>query len=114
METDNKTVWNDCLDSIRVSVSPANFSTWFARTYIKQLEKNGNKFNAEIGCPSPFVKNTIENRYFGLIQDSLSKTLSAACNLTFTVSTNPDNSKLNNLDSPLFQETSNETDQLDQ
>ena len=114
MEQDNKTIWNDCLDSLKVSVSPANFSTWFAQTYLKQLEKNGDKFDAEVGCPSPFVKNTIENRYFGLIQDSLSKTLSAACNLTFTVSTNPDNSKLNNLDSPLFQGTSNETDQLDQ
>jgi chromosomal replication initiator protein len=114
MEQDNKTIWNDCLSSIKVSVSPANFSTWFAQTYLKQLERYEDKYSAEVGCPSPFVKNTIENRYFGLIQDSLSKTLKAVCNLTFTVSANPDTTKLNNFDSPLFQETTDINDQLEQ
>ncbi len=87
---DNKALWNDILESIKVSVSPAIFSTWFSQTHLSNLEKNGDRYVAKIGCSSSFVKKTIEGRYFGLIQDSLKKSLGKYTDLIFIVRENPD------------------------
>jgi chromosomal replication initiator protein len=84
-ELNKNIIWNDCLESIKVSLSPANFSTWFSQTHLTNLEKIEKRHLAEIGCPSSFIKTTIETRYYGLIQDSLSKSLNTPCDLTFIV-----------------------------
>jgi chromosomal replication initiation ATPase DnaA len=85
----NEQVWKDSLEIIKVSVSPAIFSTWFSQTHLANLETLSDKTNAEVGCPTSFAKNTIESRYFGLIQDSLSKVVGKKCDLTFIVKANP-------------------------
>lgn len=96
-------VWKDSLEIIKVTVSPAIFSTWFSQTHIISIEELESKAIVEIGCPTSFAKNTIEIRYFGLIQDSLSKVIGKMCDLSFVVKTNP---KLANINiespSPLF------------
>jgi chromosomal replication initiator protein len=86
----NKTqIWNDSMESIKVSVSPAIFSTWFSQTHLSSLNKKEGRYIAKIGCSSSFVKSTIEGRYFGLIQDSLKKTLDTDCDLIFIVKESP-------------------------
>ena len=61
--------------------------------------------SVEIGCPTSFAKNTIESRYFGLVQDSLNKVVGKNCDLTFIVKTNPNKQKLSEAQvSPLFSE----------
>lgn len=87
---DKKQVWHDCLESVKVSVSSAIFSTWFSQTHLVEIKDLGERFYIEVGCPSTFIKNTVEVRYFGLIQDSLSKSLAKPCDLIFTVKENPD------------------------
>ena len=88
----NKTqVWNDSMESIKVSVSPAIFSTWFSQTHLSSINKKEGGYVAKIGCSSSFVKSTIEGRYFGLIQDSLKKTLDTDCDLIFIVKESPKN-----------------------
>src|SRR3989344_3074633 len=82
---DKKKVWNDVLEGIKVSVSPAIFTTWFKETHLSKLEKSKDRYLAEIGCKSSFVKTTVETRYFGLIQDSLAKSLDTSCDVFFTV-----------------------------
>lgn len=82
---DKKTVWNEVLGSIKVSVSDAIFSTWFSQTHLASLKKTNKRYLAEVGCSSSFVKTTIESRYFGLIQDSLSEALDTPCDLIFVV-----------------------------
>lgn len=102
---DPKTIWKDVLESIRVSVSPAIFSTWFSQTHLSRLEDLRERFSAEVGSPSPFSKTTLENRYFGLVQDSLVKTLGKPCDLTFVVKENPDRTREEKvLSTPLFNE----------
>lgn len=81
----NEEIWHDCLESIKVSVSPANFSTWFSQTHLINIDKKDKRYLVEVGCASAYIKATIESRYFGLIQDSLSKTLEAPCDLVFSV-----------------------------
>lgn len=82
---DKKKVWKHILESVKVAVSPAIFSTWFSQTHLSELTLKKEKYTAKIGCSSSFVKTTIESRYFGLVQDSLEKELGKKCNLIFIV-----------------------------
>ena len=99
---DKKVVWNEILESIKVSVSDAIFSTWFSQTHLASLEKAGERFVCEIGCPSPFAKTTLESRYFGLIQDTLTKTLGSPCDLIFLVKQIPLKEQKKQTATPLF------------
>ncbi|MEK7526558.1 MAG: DnaA/Hda family protein, partial [Patescibacteria group bacterium] len=83
---DKNQIWHEVLESVKVSVSPAIFSTWLSQTHLAEIEKlDESRFSAKIGCNSTFIKSTIEVRYFGLIQDSLIKSLGTNCDLIFTV-----------------------------
>lgn len=82
-------IWKDSLEIIKVTVSPAIFSTWFSQTHLVSIEDLLEKAIVVVGCPTSFAKNTIEARYFGLIQDSLSKVIGKKCDLSFVVKQNP-------------------------
>ena len=107
---DEKNIWHDCLESIKVSVSSANFSTWFFPTHLVSLIKKGSRFQAEVGCPSAFVKATLENRYYGLIQDVLGKLLETRCDLTFSIKDLPKQTNDKLKPHPLFDENKNSED----
>jgi chromosomal replication initiator protein len=99
----NDQIWKDSLEIMKVSVSPAIYTTWFSQTHLAKLETINEKAIAEVGCPTSFAKNTIEARYFGLIQDSLSKVVGKKCELTFLVKTNPNSAKTQtDTPTPLF------------
>ena len=103
---DTKKIWHDVLESIKVSVSPANFTIWLTQTHLSSLKKEGERYTAEVGCASAFIKNTVESRYFGLIQENLFKALNGACDVIFIVKDNPDkNDALSDLKIPLFANT---------
>ena len=110
--TDKKTIWHDVLESIKVSVSPAIFSTWFSQTHLIKIDELNGRVLAEIGVSSPFVKTTVESRYFGMIQDILSKLLGKPCDLTFTIKDLPQKTKGESF-APLFEEPS-QTEELAQ
>lgn len=101
-------LWKECLESIRVSVSPAVFSTWFSKTILKEINKNGDIYVAIIGVPNIYAKTTIETRYYALIQDSLSKSLSGKCNLIFNIY-EEENKQTSQDDTPLFTESGKTT-----
>ena len=93
MKPDETHLWNEILESIKVSVSGAIYSTWFTQTYLASLRNNNGRYVAEVGCASSFVKATIETRYFGLVQDLLMKALASPCDLLITVKQNPAKTK---------------------
>lgn len=107
-EFDWKQIWKDALENIKVSVSGAIFTTWFSQTHLSRLEKVSDKFSAEVGCPSSFVKTTIESRYYGLFQDSLTNVLGNKCDLTFIVKANPNIKNGAAIPSPLFEQEKDE------
>ena len=101
----NVEVWHDALEIIKISVSPAIFSTWFSKTHISKLDEVGDRVIVEIGCSTSFAKNTIEARYFGLVQDSLNKVMSKNCDIVFLVKEDPDRVQPNKeIVAPLFDE----------
>lgn len=102
---DLQKLWNEVLSSLKVSISPANFSTWFAETFIYEIKKIKQRYYVDIGCKSNFAKNTIETRYLGLVYESLSKALNnAECDIVFSVRQNPILLQNNSI-APLFQHT---------
>jgi len=95
MKLDNERVWKDVLESVQVNVSPAIYKTWFTQTKLTKLEKvEGGVIAAEVGCATNYVKDFIENRYFGIIQDSLKKITESSCSLVFAVKQFPSISRL--------------------
>lgn len=95
-------VWNDVLESIKVSVSPAIFNTWFLQTHMVGFEKTENRGMVKVGCNSLYVKSTIESRYFGLVQDSLSSRLGIPCDVLYIIKENS-NKKPSIHNTPLFE-----------
>lgn len=55
----NEQVWQAVLGELEISISKANFTTWFAKTFILAVE-NG---QAIIGVPNAFTKAWLENKY---------------------------------------------------
>lgn len=109
---DKNQIWHDLLESVKVSVSSAIFSTWFTQTHLESIKKLEKRYLAEIGCSSSYVKSTIESRYFGLIQDTLSKVLAEPCDLVFIVKQTPDKKETKTAPSPLFEEKKIDEDEF--
>lgn len=109
---DKKTAWKDTLEILKLSVSPAIFSTWFSQTHIEKIDDGEDRLTVHVGCSSSFVKTTIESRYFGLVQDSLAKTLGKPCDLIFLVKQNPDGVALKVSGTPLFEAEKKEQEEL--
>jgi chromosomal replication initiator protein len=87
---DKGRVWLTVLENLKLSLSSANFATWFSRTFIINFKKiNPQRQIVEIGCPSSFISNTIENRYYGLIKNALDQTTKKKNDLVFIVKENP-------------------------
>lgn len=83
---DKEKTWNTVLENLKISLSSASFSTWFPQTFIvscKEIEKK--RQIIEIGCPNPFAKDTIENRYYGLIKEALDQCTKMKNDLVFVM-----------------------------
>ncbi len=111
MDTNNQKIWHEVLESVKVAVSPAIYSTWFSQTHLSTIKEVGERSLAEIGCESSFVRTTVESRYYGLIQESLSNSIDKPCDLVFVVKSNPQTEK-NSLPAPLFENESSSTHKL--
>jgi chromosomal replication initiator protein len=112
ISTDKNVLWNDCLKSIKVNVSTAIFSTWFSQTHLVNVKSGEDRCLVEVGCNSSFVKSTIEGRYFGLVQDTLTKVLELPVDLIFVVK--QAETKKGGADSPLFQQPTSDRKEFQQ
>jgi chromosomal replication initiator protein len=64
---DNKQLWEAVLGALEVSISKANFTTWFRSTSI--LETNNGE--VVIGVPNAFTKEWMENKYHKEISQAI-------------------------------------------
>ncbi|MAZ56302.1 chromosomal replication initiator protein DnaA [bacterium] len=58
-QVDVKKMWDDALVAIELSITPANFKTWFKDTHIVSLEGG----TVTLGTPSVFVKDWLADKY---------------------------------------------------
>lgn len=62
-QIDVKQLWDDALVKIELSITPANFKTWFRDTHIVTLEDGV----ATLGVPSVFVKDWLSDKFQSMI-----------------------------------------------
>lgn len=62
-----KALWDDALIHIELSITPANFKTWFKDTHMTSLESGV----ATVGVPSIFVKDWLADKFGPLILKTL-------------------------------------------
>lgn len=79
--TEPKQLWQDALNEIEMSVSPANFSTWFKQTYIIK-EEDGIVY---LGVPNTFVKEWLSVKYHKLILKSVRNLSGGVRNVEYVI-----------------------------
>ena len=66
-QVDVKKLWDDALVKIELSITTANFKTWFRDTHIVSLEDG----TATVGVPSVFVKDWLQDKFRTMILKTL-------------------------------------------
>ncbi len=66
-QIDVKQLWDDALVKIELSITAANFKTWFRDTHIVTLEDG----TATIGVPSVFVRDWVQDKFNTMILKTL-------------------------------------------
>ena len=64
---DNKQLWENVLVDIELTISKANFSTWFKETNISRVEDG----NVQLNVPSEFVRDWLGTKYHKTILKAL-------------------------------------------
>ena len=105
---DEHSLWKSVLAELQLSLSGANFQTWFkGKTSILSI----NSSLVEIGCATPYNKVWIEERYLGKIKEIVDRITGISNTLVFTVSSQglpPVKTRKKGVESqtvPLFAET---------
>jgi len=79
---DPKEIWQTALGELEVTLSKANFTTWFKDTFILSIEDK----EIVIGVPNAFTKEWLENKYHPQIFDTLKKIRPVVDSIKYRVS----------------------------
>lgn len=93
---DNRTLWNSVLAEIEISVSKANFNTWFKDTYITKQEDG----TVVLSVPNAFVKEWLYSKYHSLILKHLRNLASNVHTLSYTITKNEPNARKESYERP--------------
>lgn len=77
----NESLWKTVQEELKIAISPAVYKTLFYNTSLASVEHN----IATIGCPSSYIKDLIERRYYSLIKDILDRQTKENNSLLFVV-----------------------------
>ena len=81
-------LWKACLGQLEITLSKANFSTWFKNTFIIEFTDT----QAIIGVPNSFTKNWLQNKYHEAIKNALIQITSKEIkDITYTIQPLPQN-----------------------
>lgn len=78
---DVKKLWDDALVTIELSITPANFKTWFKDTHIVSLEDG----TVTLGVPSVFVRDWLSDKFQSLILKVLRELTPHVRSIEYTV-----------------------------
>lgn len=81
---ENNQLWDQILNQLGVSLSKANYQTWFkSKTALLSYQDN----TVTIGCNSTFTKDWLENRYYSQIKKIIDQITGVDNSLVFSVTT---------------------------
>lgn len=78
---DNKKLWELALSEIELSISKANFGTWFKNTHIIRFEDG----IIHLGVPNAFVRDWLSNKYHKFILKALRDTDEGVRSIEYTI-----------------------------
>jgi chromosomal replication initiator protein len=81
----NKELWENVLTELELSLSKANFTTWFRDTHIVRQDDG----TVYLGVPNQFVKDWLASKYHKLILGSLRKLDSSVRAVEYAISRGP-------------------------
>ncbi|MCX6725740.1 MAG: chromosomal replication initiator protein DnaA [Candidatus Shapirobacteria bacterium] len=113
---DKEKIWSNVLENLKLTLSSANFATWFNRTFITEIKEIDEiRQITEIGCPSSFISSTVENRYYALIKEAIDQITKKKNDLVFVVkqSKEPLNKNPKLANEPLFKEIKEEKTEME-
>ena len=80
---DKKDLWKSVLTELQLSISAANFQTWFkGKAEITEMSES----LVIIGCSTPYVKDWLEQRYLGQIKAIVDRLTEKQNSISFVVS----------------------------
>lgn len=80
-QIDVKRLWDDALVNIELSITPANFKTWFRDTHIVSIEDG----TVTLGVPSVFVRDWLADKFQPMILKVLRNLTPRARNIEYAV-----------------------------
>lgn len=78
---DTKKIWEDALAEIELTISPANFTTWFKSTYITKEDRG----TIYLGVPNDFVREWLHTKYHKTILRAIRNSHEKARNVEYIV-----------------------------
>lgn len=81
MTKDFRTVWNNCLETIRMSTTPQSFKTWFEPIVPIKLDSN----SLTIQVPNKFFYEWLEEHYVSVLRMSIKKELGMSAKLEYQI-----------------------------
>lgn len=101
---DLEKVWVAVLSAIKTEVSDGAFNTYLRDTQLTKATEIQNKMVCEVACKSGFIKNTLDQRYIGMLALELEKALGKKCELILvTKNIRPEEQENKNKELPLFE-----------
>lgn len=88
MTQDFRTVWNNCLETIRMSTTPQSFKTWFEPIVPVKLDSN----SLTIQVPNKFFYEWLEEHYVSVLRMSIKKELGMSAKLEYQIPVGRSNS----------------------
>jgi chromosomal replication initiator protein len=99
--------WLNVLSALKISVSEASFNAYLKSTQLVQAKAVGERLVCDVVCPSAFIKDTVEKRFWGQMSDELTRVMGKPCELKLVVSTEHREDKNTLTMGPLFESNQN-------
>jgi len=86
MDIDLDKLWRRVAGELEVSMSGATFNSWIKPCFLRSLTPiNEERVIVELATPTGFHSNTIDERYYGQIKQTIEKMLGKKCELALVV-----------------------------
>jgi len=89
MLTDHTTVWNNCLEKIKINISEQSFNTWFSP--ITSIMLDGKVLSIQV--PTQFFYEWLEEHYVHYLKEAIQSELGTGARLEYSVIVDKGNAK---------------------
>ncbi len=87
MDLDYNDIWNKVLDILKKEFNPVNYSTWFSKTKLHNIDQD----TVTIIVPMHLHKRQFNNNYYDIISDAVTEVTGVERKLNFVIESDIDN-----------------------